>query len=178
MLLRIGQALAPEELARIRALLASADWADGRITAGDQSAGVKNNRQLPEDLPAAQQARQIVATALARNPMFVTGALPKSVYPPLFNCYSGQANAFGTSSNLRRTNLFMRVSWTLDKWQPAFDLLYTPADAGRTVTASLGWQGDRVRVDAGLRLYGGPSDAVFAQLPTRRIAYVAGRWSF
>ena len=89
-----------------------------------------------------------------------------------------QANAFGASSNLRRTNLFMRVSWTLEKWQPAFDLLYTPADAGRTVTASLGWQGDRVRVDAGLRLYGGPSDAVFAQLPTRRIAYVAGTWSF
>ena len=89
-----------------------------------------------------------------------------------------QANAFSASSNLRRTNLFMRVSWTLDKWQPAFDLLYTPADAGRTVTASLGWQGDRVRVDARLRLYGGPSDAVFAQLPARRIAYVAGTWSF
>ena len=91
---------------------------------------------------------------------------------------AGQANAFSASSNLRRTNLFMRVSWTLDKWQPAFDLLYTPADAGRTVTASLGWQGDRVRVDARLRLYGGPSDAVFAQLPARRIAYVAGTWSF
>ena len=91
---------------------------------------------------------------------------------------AGQANAFSASSNLRRTNLFMRVSWTLDKWQPAFDLLYTPADAGRTVTASLGWQSDRVRVDARLRLYGGPRDAVFAQLPARRIAYVAGTWSF
>ena len=89
-----------------------------------------------------------------------------------------QASAFGASSNLHRTNLFMRVSWTLDKWQPALDILYTPADAGRTVTASLGWQGDRVRVDAGLRLYGGPGDAVFAQLPARRIAYVAATWSF
>ncbi len=89
-----------------------------------------------------------------------------------------QANAFGASSNLRRTNLFMRVSLTLDKWQPAIDLLYTPADAGRTVTASLGWQGDRVRVDAGLRQYGGPGDAVLAQLPVRRTAYLAGTWSF
>ncbi|MEO8808242.1 MAG: hypothetical protein ABI433_19340 [Burkholderiaceae bacterium] len=89
-----------------------------------------------------------------------------------------QANAFGASSNLRRTNLFMRVSWTLDKWQPAIDLLYTPADAGRTLTASLGWQGDRVRMDAGLRVYGGPGDAVLAQLPARRVAYVAGTWSF
>ncbi|MEO8060699.1 MAG: hypothetical protein ABI671_20500 [Burkholderiales bacterium] len=89
-----------------------------------------------------------------------------------------QATAFGASSNLRRTNLFMRVSVTLDKWQPALDLLYTPADAGRTLTASLGWQGDRVRVDAGLRVYGGPADAVLAQLPARRVAYVAGSWAF
>ena len=32
---------------------------------------------------------------MARNPQFVTGALPKSVYPPLFNRYSGSANFFG-----------------------------------------------------------------------------------
>lgn len=89
-----------------------------------------------------------------------------------------QASAFGAASNLRRTNLFLRVSWTLDKWQPALDVLYTPADAGRTVTASLGWQGDRVRVDAGLRQYGGPGAAVLAQLPARRVAYLAGTWPF
>jgi PKHD-type hydroxylase len=86
MLLRIPQALTPEELTQVRQLIITADWADGRITAGSQSGTVKNNLQLPEELPAAQQAR---------NPMFVTGALPKSVYPPLFNRYSGDANHFG-----------------------------------------------------------------------------------
>jgi PKHD-type hydroxylase len=95
MLLRISQALDSSELTQVRQLLESADWADGRITAGSQSGSVKNNRQLPEELPAAQQARQIISTALARNPMFVTGALPKTVYPPLFNRYSGSANHFG-----------------------------------------------------------------------------------
>jgi len=95
MLLRIPQALNPTELEQVRGLLAAAQWADGRVTAGDQSAAVKNNQQLPEDLPAAQQARHIVSVALARNPMFVTGALPKTVYPPLFNRYRGDANAFG-----------------------------------------------------------------------------------
>jgi hypothetical protein len=89
-----------------------------------------------------------------------------------------QASAFNATANLRRANLFARLSWQHDKWQPAIDLLVTPADRGRVVTASLGWQGDRVRVDAGLRVYGGPADALFAQLPTRRIAYVAGTWSF
>ena len=95
MLLRIPQALQPDELAQVRRLILAADWADGRITAGSQSGTVKNNLQLPEDLPAAQQARHIVSLALACNPMFVTGALPKSVYPPLFNRYGGSANHFG-----------------------------------------------------------------------------------
>ncbi|MEO8022538.1 Fe2+-dependent dioxygenase [Polaromonas sp.] len=95
MLLRIPQALQPDELAQVRQLILTADWTDGRVTAGSQSAGVKNNRQLPEELPAAQQARQMVSVALARNPMFVTGALPKSVYPPLFNRYGGESNHFG-----------------------------------------------------------------------------------
>ena len=95
MLLKIPHVLAPQELAQVRALVLGADWADGRITAGSQSGGVKNNRQLPEELPAAQQARHLVSSALARHPMFVTGALPKSVYPPLFNRYGGSTNAFG-----------------------------------------------------------------------------------
>ena len=97
MLLRIPQVLTPDELAQIRQLILGADWADGRNTAGSQSGSVKNNLQLPEDLPAAQQARHLVSVALALNPMFVTGALPKSVYPPLFNRYGGGAetNHFG-----------------------------------------------------------------------------------
>jgi len=89
-----------------------------------------------------------------------------------------QANAFGAAGNLRHTNLFARLSWQYDKWQPALDMLYTPADAGRIVTASLGWQGDRVRIDAGTRVYSGPSSAVLAQVPTRRVVYVAATWSF
>ena len=56
MLLRIPQALTSEELAKVRQLILSADWTDGRITAGSQSGTVKNNLQLPEELPKAQQA--------------------------------------------------------------------------------------------------------------------------
>ena len=95
MLLRIAEALNPDELEKVRALLARAPWADGKATAGDQSAQAKNNTQVPEPEPEAEQARHIVSTALARNPMFVTGALPKKVYPPLFNRYTGGANSFG-----------------------------------------------------------------------------------
>ncbi len=89
-----------------------------------------------------------------------------------------QTDAFGASTSLRRGNVFVRASWQHDKWQPAADILYTPADAGHVVTVSCGWQGDRVRLDGGVRVYGGPSTAVLAQVPTRRIAYFAATWSF
>jgi hypothetical protein len=89
-----------------------------------------------------------------------------------------QANAFNASTNLRRANLFVRASWQHDKWQPAIDLLVTPADRGHAITGSVGWQGDRLRIDGGIRFYGGPSAAVLAQLPTRRIGFLAGTWAF
>jgi len=88
-----------------------------------------------------------------------------------------QAQAFGATS-LRRRNLLLRTAWKHEKWQPALDLLYQPEDAGRVITASIEWQGDRVSIDAGLRQYGGPSSAVLAQLPLRRSAYLAATWSF
>jgi hypothetical protein len=89
-----------------------------------------------------------------------------------------QASALDASASLRRANLFLRASWTHDKWQPALDMLYTPADAGRVVTGSVGWQGDRLRFDAGLRVFGGPGGAVLAQTPVKRIGYVAATWPF
>lgn len=46
------------------------------------------------------------------------------------------------------------------------------------VTATLAWQGDRVRVDGGWRAYSGPQDAVLAQLPARRAAHMAATLSF
>ena len=95
MLLRVPEVLSPSALARCRAIVEGADWADGKITAGTQSALVKNTRQLPEDSESAHAARAIVLDALGRSALFITGALPKKTYPPLFNRYDGAANAFG-----------------------------------------------------------------------------------
>jgi hypothetical protein len=74
--------------------------------------------------------------------------------------------------------MFLRVSWDHEGWTPALDCLYHPTDGGQLWTASLGWQGDRVRIDAGLRRAGGPAAAVLAQLPLRTQAYAAASWAF
>lgn len=95
MLLRVPEVLSPAELAHCRAIVEGADWADGKITAGTQSEQVKNNRQLAEDAEASRAARAIVLDALGRSALFITGALPKKTYPPLFNRYDGASNAFG-----------------------------------------------------------------------------------
>lgn len=89
-----------------------------------------------------------------------------------------QAEAFSVSPSLRRSNVFLRLSWQHEAWQPALDMLYTPADQGRVMTASLSWQGDRVQLQGGLRVYAGPADAVLMQLPARSMAYVASTWAF
>ncbi|MBS1209341.1 MAG: iron-uptake factor PiuC [Proteobacteria bacterium] len=89
MLIHARNVLSPAELQRIRALLDAADWADGRITAGTQSAQVKRNQQLPETAAQIGEARAIVRAALARNAQFFSAALPREIYPPLFNRYEG-----------------------------------------------------------------------------------------
>ena len=82
MLLHIPNVLTADELQFCRATVESAAWADGAITAGTQSGQVKNNRQLPEDLPESIRAREVVLAALKRNALFFSAALPKKIYPP------------------------------------------------------------------------------------------------
>lgn len=89
-----------------------------------------------------------------------------------------QADAFGAASNLRRGNVFLRLSWQSGAWQPALDLLYTPADGGRLLTASLLWQGDRVSVQGGARASAGPRTAVLQQLPNHVQQYLNVTWAF
>lgn len=95
MLLHIPQVLDRDALSRCRSIVEQAQWEDGAITAGSQSGQVKNNRQLPEGLPASREARAIVVSALAKSALFFSAALPKKTFPPLFNRYDGAANRFG-----------------------------------------------------------------------------------
>lgn len=80
--------------------------------------------------------------------------------------------------NLRRDNLFVRLAWQPDHWLLSADALVTPADRGRIVTLGVQWQGDRWRLNAVLRTYGGPDNALLAQLPQRRIGVLAAAWAF
>ena len=100
MLVKIPQILDAAGVARARALLDAAPWADGRSSAGTQAARVKNNEQLQ---PVTEQDREqfralqaLVLQALDGHPGFFSATLPKRVLPPLFNRYTGATNAYGS----------------------------------------------------------------------------------
>ena len=94
MLLPIPDVLTREQVASCRAALGAADWVDGNVTAGFQSARAKNNQQISEDAPVAKELGGLILGAIERNPLFVSAALPSRVFPPLFNRYS-EGHAFG-----------------------------------------------------------------------------------
>ena len=88
MLLHIKQVLTAEQAAAARARCERERWVDGNVTSGHQSARAKYNEQLPEDLPLAQELGRTILAALERSPLFMSAALPKQVFPPLFNRYT------------------------------------------------------------------------------------------
>lgn len=95
MLIQIPNVLTVEQVAHARRLLDSAEWVDGRVTAGHQSASAKDNVQIPEGHPAAREVGATILSALGQNPLFITAALPLHVFPPLFNRYSS-GQSFGS----------------------------------------------------------------------------------
>jgi PKHD-type hydroxylase len=89
MLLHIPRVLDAGKLADCRASLEGAAWADGRMTAGYLSSGVKDNVQLPENDPVARRLGKLILDVLDANQLFISAALPLKVVPPLFNRYAG-----------------------------------------------------------------------------------------
>jgi PKHD-type hydroxylase len=90
MLLQIPKVLTAEQVARFRVRIDAARWIDGNVTSGHQSAQAKYNQQLPEDSPEAREIGEEIMAALSRSPLFFSAALPRQIYPPLFNRYAGQ----------------------------------------------------------------------------------------
>ena len=95
MLITIPDVLTAAEVAQARAALDSAEWVDGKVTAGYQAQAVKQNLQLPEGHPVTVKLGEMVLAALARSPLFMSAALPLRVFPPMFNRYTGGGH-FGT----------------------------------------------------------------------------------
>jgi PKHD-type hydroxylase len=88
MLICIPDVLSKHDVAEFRRVMDAQAWEDGRSTAGAQSAEVKQNEQLPPDSDIARELGERVVSALAKNLLFVSAAVPLRIFPPLFNRYT------------------------------------------------------------------------------------------
>jgi len=95
MLIQIPKVLEPREVKECLTELQSADWKDGRTTAGYLSNPVKNNAQIPETHPLARKLGGLILDALDKNQLFISAALPLKIVPPLFNRYT-EAQSYGS----------------------------------------------------------------------------------
>jgi PKHD-type hydroxylase len=94
-MLHIPNVLPREALNQARALLRDASWVDGGVSAGSQAGQAKRNEQLPLDSPALAQIQGLVLNAMERHPRLFSAALPKRIFPPMVNRYSGALNTYG-----------------------------------------------------------------------------------
>ena len=94
MLICVPDVLSKTEVAEFRGVMDDAAWEDGRSTAGAQSAMVKNNEQLPPNGETSRKLGEHVIKALTANPLFIAAAIPRHIFPPLFNRY-GVGQHFG-----------------------------------------------------------------------------------
>jgi len=171
MLLQVPQVLTAEQVAQFRARMDRAPWVDGNVTSGHQSAQAKNNEQIAEDSKEARELGDAIVAALGRNQLFFSAALPKRVFPPLFNRYrsgmefgnhvDGAVRVHGPSGLRNRTDL----SATL--------FLTTPEEYdGGELQVEDTYGGHRVKLPAGdLVLY--PSSSLHRVTPVTRGVRVA-----
>ncbi|MDO5624309.1 MAG: Fe2+-dependent dioxygenase [Pseudomonadota bacterium] len=103
MMIDIPDVLTPAQLAHCRQMLAAADWADGRQTAGHIAVSAKHNLQLPPTSATSVALGNLVLEAIGQNRSFIAAALPLKVLPPLFNRYEGGGHYGSHVDNAVRT---------------------------------------------------------------------------
>ncbi len=95
MLITIDAVLSKDEVRQFRAYLAQADWQDGAASAGTLARKAKDNSQIDDAAEVAISLGNHILRALGTHPRFISAALPRKIYPPKFNRYTGGGN-YGT----------------------------------------------------------------------------------
>lgn len=124
---------------------------------GDGAATWRDRRRLAEEQRAVGEAGLAPAAAVAGN-------------------LAWGLRAFDRPSLLRE-NVLLRASAARGRWEPAVDWLFTPADRGWVLTATCGWQGERLRFEGGVRIMGGPPGAAYRLYPAWSAYYAAAQLS-
>ncbi len=127
--------------------------------------------------PTAGDWRALANQARARNAL---AGLPGVPAAAITGSIAASTSLFQAPSVSRRTVL-AHAGWTDPAgsgWTASLDVLRTMEDGGWTATAAIAHESDRLRVDAGLRRFGGKADSAYRLLPEKSILFVGVSYAF
>jgi PKHD-type hydroxylase len=116
MIFQIPEVLSAEELAKVQATLSTAEFVDGKLTAGWYAKQVKHNQQLRGT--AAPDIRELIHQALTRHPLFQAAVRPKQVHSLLLSRYDPGMEYGRHIDNALMGNLRSDVSFTVFLAEP------------------------------------------------------------
>ena len=85
MIFQIPDVLSADELSQVQTTLATAEFIDGKLTAGWYAKQVKHNQQIKGT--EAKEVRELMRQALTRHPLFQAAVRPKQVHSLLLSRY-------------------------------------------------------------------------------------------
>ena len=92
MIITLPELVTPEELARIRQIVARVGFTGGKATAGEFLHKAKHNEQIPWDHPAMKEVTDLVMRALGRCDAFMSAARPRRLASMLVSRYGPGMN--------------------------------------------------------------------------------------
>ena len=130
-----------------------------------------------ESAPGANDWQRLAAQARARNALALVPGVPAAA---VAGSLAASTRMFQLPSLSRRAAL-ARIAWTdqgAHGWSASLDALRSLDDGGYTVTAAIAWESDKLRLDAGVRTFGGRPESAFGLLPERGLVFVGATFSF
>jgi hypothetical protein len=127
--------------------------------------------------PTADDWRRLASEASRRNALSGVPGVPAAA---IAGALAASTRLFQAPSVSRRTAL-AHLGWTDPTgsgWSGSLDVLRTLEDGGWSATAAIGRETDRVRVDAGLRRFGGKADSAYRLLPEKSVLFVGVSLAF
>jgi hypothetical protein len=163
-LLTADSALVTETIASPRKALVGGTWTTA------EGFSVLGELWWDGTAPAAADWQRLARQAAQRA---LLGGLPGVPAAAVAGATAASTRMFD-QGNLAQRGMLARLAWSdpAGRWSASADVLKSLGDGGWTLTAALAWQGERLRLDAGLRRYGGPSDSAYRLLPERGVAFV------
>ncbi|VAW95660.1 PKHD-type hydroxylase YbiX [hydrothermal vent metagenome] len=88
MLIQIPSLLSQQQLSAIQNMLNSAEFIDGKLSAGKMAETVKLNQEIASSNPVLNQLNKIVMNSLVKHTTYIGATFPKSIASPFYAKYT------------------------------------------------------------------------------------------